>query len=120
MEKNNLLANIKPYMVLHILLLLYSLGGICSKYAGQADFLSVNFFIFYGLVLLDLGVYAIVWQQVLRKLPLVTAYANKAITVVWGLVLGKLVFKEQISVWNIIGAIIIITGIYLVVKSDEN
>ena len=43
---------IKPFIELHILLLVYSLGGIFSKLAGQSDFLSLRFMLFYGVVFL--------------------------------------------------------------------
>lgn len=87
--------------------------------AGKSEFLSVRFFFFYGLVLLNLFVYAIVWQQVLKKLPLVTAFANKAVTVIWGMLWGMLIFKERITIWNVFGAVIIMIGIFLVVNADE-
>ena len=108
-----------PFVQLHILLFLFSLGSVCSKIAGQAEFLSMKFIVFYGLVLVILFGYALVWQQILKKLPLVTAYANKAVTVIWGLLWGTIIFKEQITIWNILGAAIIIFGIYMVVSSDE-
>lgn len=111
---------IRSYVCLHLLLLFYSFGAVCSKMAGKAEVLSLEFIAFYGLVLLDLFVYAIVWQQTLKKMPLVTAYANKAITVIWGLLWGMLIFKETITIWNIIGAIIIIIGIYMVVRADAD
>lgn len=110
---------IKILILLQTLLLLYSLGGIFSKFAGQAVFLSVRFFIFYGLVLCVLAVYAVLWQQIIKRVPLVTAYANKAVTVIWGLIWGSIVFGERITTQNIIGALIIMVGIIMVVKSDE-
>ena len=74
---------------------------------------------FYGLVILNLGVYAIVWQQIIKKIPLNTAYSNKAITVVWGILWGYLFFQEQIK-WNmIVGALIVIAGVIVVVMADE-
>lgn len=88
--------------------------------AGGTEFLSFSFVLLYGLVLLNLFVYAIVWQQIIKKLPLVTAYANKAVTVIWGLIWGMLIFKETITIWNIVGAIIIIFGIYMVVRADAD
>ena len=87
--------------------------------AGKSEFLSIRFFFFYGLVLLNLFVYAIVWQQILKKLPLVTAFANKAVTVIWGMLWGMLIFKEKITGWNVLGAAIIMVGIFLVVNADE-
>ena len=112
-------AEWKYYLFLHIELFILSLGGVCSKIAAQNDFLSFGFIFWYGLVILNLGVYAIVWQQIIKHLPLTTAYANKAITIVWGILWGVIFFNEQIK-WNmIIGAIIVIVGVLLVVKSDE-
>lgn len=110
---------IKYFIALHIELLLFSLGGVCTKMASRYDFLSFWFIFFYGLVILNLGVYAIVWQQIIKKLPLNTAYTNKAITIVWGILWGFLFFKEQIT-WNmIVGALIVIVGMVLVVRADE-
>lgn len=113
-------AKVQTYILLHLILLIYSLGEICSKYAGQAELFSQRFFLFYGLVLLDLVVYALMWQQILKKLPLITAYANKAIIIIWGLVFGMLFFKETITVQKIIGAVIIMAGVVMVVKADED
>lgn len=107
-------------MQLHLLLMLYSLGGIFSKLAGKYDLFSFEFLLFYGLVLLDLVIYAVLWQQILKKMPLITAFANKAVTVIWGLVWGALVFGESITSQKLLGAAIIIAGIVMVVKSDEH
>ena len=82
--------------------------------------MSPKFILFYSLVLLDLAIYAIVWQQILKKLPLVSAYANKAVTVIWGLIWGMVIFKESLTIWNVIGAIVIIIGIYIVVRADAD
>ena len=66
-----------------------------------------------------LMIYAFGWQKVIKHLPLTTAYANKAITVIWGIVFGILFFHERIGIKDIIGAVIIIAGVLLYVKSDE-
>ncbi len=109
----------RAFILLHILLVFYSLGGICSKLAAQYDFLSLPFILYYGIVLLILFAYAVLWQQILKKLPLVTAYANKAVTVIWGMLWGSIFFKESVNGWKIIGALIIIVGVYLVVSEKE-
>lgn len=108
--------NLKTYLLLHIILFCFSLSSVCSKMAARQAFLSLNFFFFYGLVLFILFVYAIAWQQVLKRLPLVTVYANKAVTVIWGLILGLVFFQETITIQKIVGAAIIIFGVYLVVS----
>lgn len=110
---------IKYYVALHIELLLYSLGGVCSKMAAKYEFMSKGFVIYYVLVILNLAIYAIVWQQIIKKLPLNTSYANKAITIVWGMMWGVIFFGEKIT-WNmLLGAVVVIIGILIVVTADE-
>ena len=111
---------IKYFIILHIELVLFSLSGVCSKMAGKYDFMSKEFIFYYGLVLLNLAVYAIVWQQIIKKLPLNTAYANKAIMVVWGMIWGVIFFGEKIT-WNmVVGGIIVIIGVITVVQADKD
>ena len=81
---------------------------------------NIFWFVFwYALVILNLGIYAIVWQQIIKHLPLNTAYANKAVTIAWGILWGVLFFHEQVK-WNmLVGAAIVIVGVILVVTADE-
>ena len=109
---------IKTFLLLHILLFIYSMGGICSKYAAQQEFLSMKFILLYGLLLGIMFFYAIMWQQVLKRMKLVTAYANKSVTIIWGLVWGLLLFDESISAFKVLGVLIIIAGVYLVVTGE--
>ena len=112
-------GNILNLTILHIMFMIFSLGGVASKTAANSEFLSAKFIICYGLVLLILFVYAIVWQQMLKRLPLVTAYANKAVTVVWGIIWGWVFFGESVTVRKIIGAVIVIAGVCIVVMADN-
>ncbi len=111
--------NWKVFLALHLSLFFSSLGGVASKLAANEPFLSLRFCFFYGLVLLIMLGYAFLWQQILKRLPLIFAYANKGVSLVWGMIWGVLFFKEKIT-WNmVLGAGIIFIGIYLVVTSDE-
>ena len=109
----------KYFFLLHILLAIYSMSGIVSKYAAQQKFLSGKFCLLYGIVVSLLFLYALFWQQIIKRLPLITAYANKAVTVVWGIVWGMLIFDEQINYRKVIGAVVVIAGVYIVVSSEE-
>lgn len=103
---------------LHLMLMLYSMSEICSKKAAGENFLSVRFCLYYGTVILLLGVYAIGWQQVIKRIPLTTAFANKAVTVVWGLVWGALFFREAVTPGKLLGAALVITGVILFERAD--
>lgn len=111
-------SGLKYLIILHIILGIYSLSGIASKFAAQESFLSFRFILFYGIVLLGLFVYAIAWQQVIKHMPLISAYANKGVTVIWGILWGYFIFHEEITVKKIIGAVVIIAGIVCIVTAD--
>ena len=113
------MKNSRKYIViLHLLLAVYSLTGVASKFAAREEFLSSKFILYYGLVLFGLFVYAFVWQQLIKHMPLITAYANKGVTVIWGIIWGYLVFSEKITVRKLLGAAVIICGIVLIVTAD--
>lgn len=112
--------NTKTILALNILLMFFSLGGIFSKLASKQSFLSLKFILCYGSLLFIMFVYAIGWQQVIKRLPLTMAYANRAVTIVWGIIWGLLFFNEKLNVGKIIGAVIVIAGVLLyVTESDE-
>lgn len=111
---------IKNFLLLHVLLCIYSVAGICSKTAAGFPFLSYEFIICYGILLMIMVGYAVMWQQILKRMKLVTAYANKAVTILWGFLWGVLFFEEEISVTKILGMALIIIGVCLVVASEED
>lgn len=113
-------AKAKTLILLHLTLMLYSLSGIFSKKAAYAGFLSRDFIIYYGIVILLLGVYAISWQQIIKKLPLTTAFSNKAVTIVWGIIWGAVFYRESVSPGKVAGAAIVIIGIVLYVHADRS
>ena len=109
----------KTFAVLHFILLLYSFVGVFMKLAFQNEMFSLKFFLFAGLAVLFLGIYAIVWQQVLKKMPLTVAFTNKAICIVWGMLWGALFLGDQITWYKILGSLIVFPGVVLVVSSNE-
>lgn len=104
---------------LHLAIFLYSTTGIFTKMASGTPFLSARFVLFYGAVILLMLIYAILWQQFLKIMPLNTAYANRSVSTVWTMLFGALLFHERITWTMILGAAIIIVGVCLVVTADE-
>lgn len=115
---NMKIGEIKNFIYLHAIFFLYSLTAVLGKLSSELTFMSFKFIILYGSILTILFVYAILWQQIIKRMSLVTAYTNKAIIVVWGMIWGTLIFDERVTFGMIIGTIIIFVGIYLV-ASDE-
>ena len=111
--------NTKTILALNVLLMFFSLGGIFSKLASKQPFLSLKFILCYGALLFIMFVYAIGWQQIIKRLPLTMAYANRAITIVWGIIWGLLFFNEKLNLGKIIGSVIVIAGVLLYVTESE-
>ncbi len=111
--KFNNTFHVRKYLFLHVFLMLYSTGGIVSKLAAGQPFMSLPFILLYGLEILILGLYAVGWQQFIKRMPLSVAYANKAVTVIWGCVWGVLVFHERLSVGKVVGGLMVLAGVIL-------
>ena len=103
---------------LHALLALYSLCSICGKLAAGFEFMSPGFILCYGSMILVLGLYAIGGQQVIKRMPLTSAYANKAVTIVWGIVWGVLLFHEAVTPAKLMGAAVVLAGVVLFSIAD--
>lgn len=113
-------SKLKTFFLMHLLLMVYSISGICSKKASGTIFLSGKFCLYYATIILILGIYAVGWQQIIKRLPLTTAFANKAITVVWGLIWGLLFFNESITIGKAIGTVLVIIGVVIYANADNS
>lgn len=109
----------KTYIALQLLLFVSSFSGVCSKLAGRQALFSPKFFLFYGAMLLILMVYAMAWQQIIKRIPLSTAYLNKPIGMIWGILWGILFFQEHLTIRMVIGAAVVLCGMFMVVRADE-
>lgn len=109
---------LQMFVLVQAIVAFYSLAGVFGKLASRYDFLSVPFILFYGLEIVVLGVYAIAWQQVIKRMPLSIAYANRAMAIVWSMIWAVLLFHESITIANLIGVLIIVAGIWIV-NSEE-
>ena len=112
-------SHLKYILLLHGLLMVYSTSGILSKWAAGEAFLSFRFCLYYAGIIALLGIYAIGWQQIIKHLPLTTAFANKAVTVLWGLVWGMVLFDESITWGKAIGVLMVIAGVVVFALSDR-
>lgn len=114
MKKNKL----NNYLLLYSGIIIYSLSSVMSKTAAGHSVSSWKFFAFYGLALSFLGVYALLWQQILKCFSLITAYSNRPLVTILGMVWGWLFFGESVTPQMILGSAVIIIGIRLVVAAD--
>lgn len=109
---------IKDILMLQIVFFIYSINSVVAKFASAQEPFSLNFILLYGLELCVLGVYALLWQQLIKRMELSVAYSNKAVVLLWAMVFGALLFKEQITLAKVAGILLVIVGI-VVLNSEE-
>ena len=82
--------------------------------------MSFGYLLCFAGIILILGIYAILWQQVLKKVPLSVAMANKPVALILSLLWAFFLFKEALSVKVLFGIALIIAGVILIgVKNDR-
>ena len=96
--------------------LLYACVTLFTKYASQQELGSVAYCLGLAGAIGVMGAYAICWQQILKRVELSTAYMFKGTSLIFIMLFAYVLFGEQITLMNIVGAVIIITGITLFAK----
>ena len=103
--------------ILLLVYLFYSTVSIATKFTSLQEFLSLKYFLGLAIVVAMLGIYAIIWQQVLKRIELTTAYMFKGTSLIFVLLFSALIFNETITLWNIVGASLIVGGIVWFAKA---
>ena len=97
--------------------LIYACTYICMKMASAREFLTTPYILWIIGAIGVMGIYAVLWQQILARVPLSTAYMFKGTSLVFVLLMSALLFHEGITWQNILGSTIIVSGIILYAKS---
>ncbi|MBR4832390.1 MAG: transporter [Butyrivibrio sp.] len=104
--------------------IIYSLSTVAANLASKNDFLSLRYILFFGLEFVILGIYAIVWQQMIKKFQLSVAYANKALTLMWSMLWNFVIFSQGITPFKVVGVLLVVVGViimnYSAVEEKEN
>ena len=111
----------KDFFLLHGTLLLYSVVSLLGKYAG------INLaagergatLLFLALEFVSLAIYAMLWQQTLRRMPLSFAYSNKGVCTLWSCLFGLVFFGETLTWGKASGILIVLVGVWLVVSDHD-
>ena len=97
--------------------LVYACTSIFTKMASRQEMLSWPYLLWIAGAIGVMGVYAILWQQVIKRMPLSTAYMFKGTSLIFILLISGLMLGEAITINNVIGSVIIILGIALFAKA---
>lgn len=106
------------YIFLHLSLCFFSFAGVIAKFASGLKFFSWKFNLLYGIELGILFVFAVFWQQILKNFQISIAYANRALVIIWSLIWAVVFFGEKITFNNMLGSVIVLTGVILISYHD--
>lgn len=117
--KERIKKKVKDVILLQGVVVIYTLSSIMSKNASASGGSLVRFLFFFGLELVLLAVYAVLWQQMLKRFELSAAYANRSMAVLWSMLWAVLFFHDEITVKNIIGVLLVTIGTVIMNTEGE-
>ena len=102
------------FFLMYVGFFIYSLSSILTKTASFQEFLSWKYIFCFAGIVAVLGIYAILWQQVLKNIPLSVAMSQKPVALILGLFWALIIFKEPISLKTGIGIILVLFGLVII------
>lgn len=112
-------TKIKNIALLQGVIIIYTISSVMSKEASASGDDLLRFLFFFGMEFVILGVYAILWQQMIKRFELSVAYANRSMAVVWSMVWAVLFFHDTITVKNITGVALVVAGTLIINTEKE-
>lgn len=109
----------KNVLQLQAVVVIYTISSVMAKTASMHKDNKLLFLLFFGMEFVMLGVYAILWQQMIKRFELSVAYANRAMAILWSMIWAVIFFHDQITVRNLLGVAIVIAGIMLINTDKE-
>ncbi|MDD6203070.1 MAG: EamA family transporter [Lachnospiraceae bacterium] len=108
---------VKNIILLQAVIVIYTFNSVVAKLASGKEMFSLPFFTFYALEIMILGIYALLWQQMIKRFDLSVAYANRAMALLWSTLWAVLLFHETFGIRQIIGILLVVAGT-MVVNSE--
>ena len=114
---------VRKYGLLHFGVLLFSFTSVFAKMAANAynagGITDLKFLILCAVMILNCMVYAIFWQIVIKDIDLHIAYANRSVYLIWSQIWAVWFFAEHLTLKNIIGLAIVLTGVIIVTMNVD-
>ena len=104
-------VRLSDVLLLQLSVFVYSFSMVAARLASGNDFLSPGYILFFGLEIVILGIYAILWQQVIKRFDLSIAYINKSVTLLWSMLWNYLIFSQGITIRKVLGVLIVMAGV---------
>ena len=117
------MEKIKDYVFLHLAVILFSFTSVFSKSASiqlkSGGLKNPLLYVFAFLMFFDCFVYAICWQKIIKRFDLNIGYANRSVYLLWSQIWAVFLFGEHLTMRNVLGIAIVLTGVVIVSLSAE-
>lgn len=112
------MKKLKNIALLQGVIIIYTISSVMSKKASASSGDVLRFLFFFWLEFVILGIYALLWQQMIKRFELSVAYANRSMAVFWSMIWAVVFFHDKITVQNVIGVLLVIIG-NIIINSDQ-
>lgn len=105
---------LKNIILLQAIVIIYTVSSVMAKFASASKDDPLRYFMFLGLEFVILAVYAVLWQQMIKRFDLSVAYANRSMAILWSMIWAVVFFHDQITIRNILGVLFVLLGTIIV------
>ena len=107
-------VTLKNVILLQAIIVIYTVSSVMAKLVSTSKGEPVKALMFFGLEFMFLAIYALFWQQMLKRFELSVAYANRSMAILWSMIWAVVLFHEKITLRNILGVMLVFVGTMIV------
>lgn len=107
-------VTLKNILLLQLIIIIYTISSVMAKLASASSEEPLRMLMFLGAEFVILAIYAVLWQQMIKRLELSVAYANRAMAILWSMIWAVIFFHDEITSRNILGVLIVLVGMVIV------
>ena len=107
-------VTLKNIILLQAIIIIYTVSSVMAKFASANKETPIKFFLFLGLEFAILAVYAVLWQQMIKRFDLSVAYANRSMAILWSMIWAVIFFHDKITLRNVLGVLLVLLGTIVV------
>lgn len=107
-------VTLKNIILLQAIIIIYTMSSVMAKMVSASKDEPFRMLLFLGLEFLILAIYAVFWQQMIKRFDLSVAYANRSMAILWSMIWAVIFFHDEITLRNILGVLIVLVGTMIV------
>ena len=107
-------VTLKNILLLQAIIIIYTISSVMAKMASANGEEPFRMLMFLALEFMILAVYAVLWQQMIKRFELSVAYANRSMAILWSMIWAVIFFHDKITFRNVLGVLIVLLGTVIV------